>query len=205
LTRYLRLIWTLAPWIGGCGAGSQPCRLCHDASTPDDAGDAATDAAAFADSGPPALETPSGGCAPHDPSGYGQCGTLLGAVYDGTRCKAVQGCTDTSNRDELYSSEASCAVSCAHEGKCDESKLNGPLVRIGGYCDYIDHCLQDPHDSSRVIAVTRSACSEDPVRCGQESECLLAQGVTIDGPVWEEICAASLLDVPGAIDCHIEL
>jgi hypothetical protein len=158
---------------GPCGCGPYTC--------PVDAGDAG-------DAGASSCAVVSGV--------YGDCAAIVGWGFDGAVCRQYSGCGCGPDCGHLFSSAAECAASCARDGHCTAAALTGGGIAKrfakGDFCDDVIACASSATEAAVSQLVSLSgACAKAP-QCSLLT-CSTSLTGTIDGQVWQNVCAASLL------------
>lgn len=133
---------------------------------------------------------------------YGDCEAALGYGFDGTSCRAFNGCDCAPNCEHFAPDPVGCASVCAAAGHCDESKIQGAAlakdtkVEVGTGCDEVDACAMPGEQLDWLESLAPGVQCEAGFPCEGSQSCHLQFAGTIDQRAWVQMCAVSLL--PGA-------
>ncbi|HEY8376215.1 MAG TPA: hypothetical protein VIK91_06985 [Nannocystis sp.] len=161
---------------------------------------------ALATTAEPGTTSTGGTGEPHEPcpvvvgGDYGNCAPPLGWAFDGVECTPRHGCDCAPDCDKFFPDAATCALTCAAAGHCNEDRVvaggiaEDPIVP-GQFCDGIYLCpggdLQLAEILEQIFGMLTCDLGNYPCEVG--STCAgLWQGPLGDDE-WLKVCAGSLV------------
>jgi hypothetical protein len=195
----------LVVFVAGCGGRTAPI----DGGPPDaHSADAAASDAVPTDAAP--MDADFSACPVLEPTAYGDCANVLGAVFDGRHCVPVSGCDCGADCAAFFPTVESCATGCAAVGRCNTDKFRAPELplRVGYFCDLVEPCGDnDAATLAEVLSIWPT------ITCGgSETYCICpttlmcyAQSVVLDEDLYRRACAITLLAGIDCVSCTIFL
>jgi hypothetical protein len=137
---------------------------------------------------------------------YGDCDLALGWAFDGENCVPMSGCGCEPDCAAFTTDFAGCLGAC--DGFCDTSAFVGAGIADDGwgegdFCDGISACVKSDVVPLVEQVVTATDCSPDASCGANASRCVLGFAGEVQPDLFEELCAATLIEDLDAIECLI--
>lgn len=200
------------PTSGGTGTGTSAGST---TGAPDTTSTASTDGTSASTGVTPGTSSGSSGdtggplsCGIAD-GDYGDCDAVLGAAFDGTECTVRSGCDCAPDCDKFFPDPASCALTCAAAGHCNEDRIKAAGIASdpigpGDLCDEIDVC-PDQNGTKPIFEkiFDMLSCQGGDYPCKGAETCTGLWQNMLGPDEWETTCAASLVENSGDIFCVV--